>query len=75
MQWRTEMHTGSWSERQRARDHYETLELCRRMISGWILGWDDMDWTDLTQDRDHWRALMNTVMNIRGSIKRREVPE
>jgi hypothetical protein len=24
-----------------------------------------MDWIDLAQDRDQWRALMNTVMNLR----------
>jgi hypothetical protein len=30
------------------------------------IGWDDMDWIDLTQDRDQWRASMNTVMNLRG---------
>jgi DNA-binding PadR family transcriptional regulator len=29
------------------------------------IGWDGMDWIDLTQDRDQWRALANTVMNIR----------
>jgi hypothetical protein len=23
-----------------------------------------MDWIDRTQDRDQWRALVNTVMNI-----------
>jgi hypothetical protein len=29
------------------------------------IGWDDMNWIDLTQDRDQWRALLNTVMNLR----------
>jgi hypothetical protein len=27
-------------------------------------GWDGMDWIDLAQDRGHWRALVNTVMNL-----------
>jgi hypothetical protein len=31
-----------------------------------------MLWTDLVQNRDHWRALMNTVKNLEGSQKVRK---
>jgi hypothetical protein len=27
--------------------------------------WGGMDWIGLTQDTDQWRALVNTVMNLR----------
>jgi hypothetical protein len=29
------------------------------------IGWGNMDWIDLAQDRDQWRALVNTEMNLR----------
>jgi hypothetical protein len=28
------------------------------------IGWDGIDWIDLAQDRDQWRALVNTVIKI-----------
>jgi hypothetical protein len=29
------------------------------------MGCDDVDWIDMAQDRDQWRALVNTVLNLR----------
>jgi hypothetical protein len=28
------------------------------------VGWNGVDWIDVVQDRDKWRALVNTVMNL-----------
>jgi hypothetical protein len=29
------------------------------------IGWDGVDWIDMAQDRDQWRDLMDTVLNLR----------
>jgi hypothetical protein len=29
------------------------------------IGWEDVDWIHLAQDRDQWWAVVNTVMNLR----------
>jgi hypothetical protein len=29
------------------------------------IGWGSVDWIQLAQDRDRWRAVVNTVMNLR----------
>jgi hypothetical protein len=47
------------------------LERPRRRWLGNIMmdfvevGWGDVDWIGLAQDRDRWRALVNSVLNLR----------
>jgi hypothetical protein len=38
---------------------------CIKMVLRREIEWDSVNWIDLAQDRDQWRALVNTVMNIR----------
>jgi hypothetical protein len=44
-----------------------------QIILKWIFDKEDMggmDWINLAQDRDQWRVLVNTVVNLRDSIKK-----
>jgi len=45
------------------RDHFEELGVNGRIILKWIIkkrdGGGGMDWIELAQDRDRWRALVN----------------
>jgi hypothetical protein len=61
------VHAGFWWGTLRYRDHLEDLGLDRKIILNWIIKrWDrGMDWIELAQDKDKWRALANTVMDIR----------
>jgi hypothetical protein len=55
-----------WWECQKERDHWEDQDVGGWTILKWILErWDGMDWIDLAQNRDQWRALVNTVINLR----------
>ena len=51
----------------RVRDHLEDPGVDGRIILRWIFEkWDrGMDWIDLAQDRDRWRAHANAAMNLR----------
>jgi hypothetical protein len=35
------------------------------------IGWGGMDWIGLAQDRDQWRALVNTISCTTGDFTRR----
>jgi hypothetical protein len=53
-----------WWYSQKVRVHYDDLDAGGRLILKWILRWGGMDWIDLAQNRDQWRALVKTVMNF-----------
>ena len=63
-----EFYTGFWWGNLRERDHFGRL---RRRWEDNIkmdlqeVGCGDMDWIELAQGRDRWRALVNAVMNLR----------
>jgi hypothetical protein len=38
--------------------------VCNIKIDLREIGWDGMDWIDLAQDREQWRAVVNMVMNL-----------
>jgi hypothetical protein len=60
------MHIGFWWESQKERD-------LRRPGFRWVdnikiflreIEWGGMDWFAVAQDRDQWKAIVNTVMNF-----------
>jgi hypothetical protein len=60
------MHVGYWWDSQKERDHWEDQDVGGWTILIWILEieWDGVYWMDMAQDRDQWRALVNTVLNL-----------
>jgi len=61
-----EMHAGFWWGKPegkrllgRLRLRWENIKLnCKET------GWERVEWIDLARDRDKWRAVVNTVMNL-----------
>ena len=67
------MHTlFSWGNVKK-RDHFEDLGVCGRVLLKRIFkilnGGGDMDWTDVTQNRDRWWAVVRGGNETSGSIK------
>jgi hypothetical protein len=64
-----EVHTGfGVGEPEGNRDHFEDHSVEWSIILKMDLqefGWGGMDWIDLAQDTNRWRALVNDVMNLR----------
>jgi hypothetical protein len=56
-----------WWGVPREGDHLGDPGVDGRIILRWIFGkWDGgMNWIELAEDRDRWRALVNAVMNLR----------
>jgi hypothetical protein len=59
--------TGFWWGNLREKNHWADTGVDGRIVLGWIFGkWDGvMDWMELAQDRDRWRAVVTAVMKLR----------
>jgi hypothetical protein len=56
-----------WWESQKERNNWEDKDVGEWTIKMYLkeIGWDGVHWIDMAQDRDQWRALVNTVLNLR----------
>jgi hypothetical protein len=64
------VHIGFWWGDLREGAHLEDPDIDGRIILKWIFkkwDWGGMDWIDMAQDRDRWRAVVSAVMNLRVS--------
>jgi hypothetical protein len=50
-------------KRRLARPRHTWVDNIRMDVG--VVGWGDEDWIGLVQDRQKWRALVNSVLNLR----------
>jgi hypothetical protein len=65
---RAETCTGFWWESPKGKDHLKDQGVDGRIGSKWTLvrlAGGGVEWIQLAQDRDRWRAFVNAVMNPR----------
>jgi hypothetical protein len=43
--------------------HYEDQDIGGWIVIKWIL--EEIEWGDMAQDKGQWRALANTMLNLR----------
>jgi hypothetical protein len=58
-----DMRFGTWNVRSMTRAR--SLRAVGEEMDLRKIGWDGVDWMDMAQDRDQWKALVNTVLNLR----------
>jgi hypothetical protein len=62
------MHIGYWWESQKERNHLKDQDVVDNIkMDLREIGLDSVDSIDMAQDRDKWRALVNTVLMFRVS--------
>jgi hypothetical protein len=69
------MHVGYWWESQKERDHWEDQDVNEYTIIKMNLReteLDGVDWIDMTQDRDQWSTLVNTIGDSSRRAQQRE---
>jgi hypothetical protein len=63
---RSETHVGYWweSHKEKSQNRPKCRQLNNIKMDFGETGWGGMEWINLAQDRDQWKVLVNTVMNL-----------